>query len=263
MRPHLHPTHVFVLAAGRGSRLGSVGADTPKWLLDVGGQTIADRQLAAVERAQAEAAPIEAVRVITGHAAEEIERYLAARSGNGVSVLHNEEYATLNNWYSVLLALRGLERDPDARVVIVNGDLFADPGWIAAFLADAAGTDAESLIAADLERKLTDESMKVSLDAETGSAVAEIGKVGVERAAGEYVGMLMARGSVLTEFRRALERFVGEDASRDEWYERAVGLTAAAGVRWTIWPTPDGRWVEIDDDSDLHFAKELAGELAR
>src|SRR2546421_9309111 len=40
--------HVVILAAGRGSRLGAVAESTPKWLLDVGGSTIADRHLAAV-----------------------------------------------------------------------------------------------------------------------------------------------------------------------------------------------------------------------
>jgi choline kinase len=42
--------HLVVLAAGRGRRLGALGDDTPKWLLDVAGATLADRQLAAVRR---------------------------------------------------------------------------------------------------------------------------------------------------------------------------------------------------------------------
>ena len=36
------PTHVIVLAAGKGSRLGALGAETPKWLLQVGEATIAE-----------------------------------------------------------------------------------------------------------------------------------------------------------------------------------------------------------------------------
>ena len=60
----------------------------------------------------------------------------------------------------------------------------------------------------------------------------------------------MARGAALAAFRETLEAFVGDRSEQDEWYERAVGLTAAAGTPWFVWPTPDSDWVEIDDDAD-------------
>jgi choline kinase len=84
-----------------------------------------------------------------------------------------------------------------------------------------------------------------------------IGKVGVEEPVGEYVGMLMARGSTLQRLEQALQAFVGRRAAADEWYEAAVGATARSGARWTVWPMPSSRWVEIDDDSDLLAALEL------
>ena len=56
----------------------------------------------------------------------------------------------------------------------------------------------------------------------------------------------------------ALEAFVGAEERANEWYEGAVGRTAAAGSRWGIWPTPDGGWVEIDDLGDLAAAEALA-----
>jgi len=45
-------THVLVLAAGEGSRLGALGAETPKWLLGAGERTIADRRLVDGDRRQ-------------------------------------------------------------------------------------------------------------------------------------------------------------------------------------------------------------------
>lgn len=251
-------THVVVLAAGRGSRLGSFGEERPKWLLDVGGRTIAERQLAAVERARRQTeGSVAEVRVVTGHAAPEIERFLASRAANGVATLHNPDYATINNWYSVLLALR--EIPAGDRVVIVNGDLFVQPGWITEFLAASSITSTDSLIGVDLARTLTDESMKVEIDSARPARVSRIGKVGIDDGAGEYVGLLMARGPVLSAFRDALESFVGNESSVDEWYERAVGMTAAEGIEWTVWPTPDSRWVEIDDNADLELAIAMAG----
>ncbi len=245
-------THVIVLAAGRGSRLGTLGEHTPKWLLDVGGEVLAERQLDAITR---DAPAVASVRVVTGHAADAVERFLADRPGSGATTLHNADYARLNNWYSVLLALRAVAA-PDARVVVINGDLFAEPAAIGGFLAEVDRTDAEGLLAVDLERELTDESMKVELRAD--GTLARVGKVGLDAPAGEYVGMLMARGSVLAALRATLEAFVGRPEAVDEWYEGAVGRTAREGAAWRVWGMPSGRWVEIDDDDDLAAALELA-----
>jgi choline kinase len=250
-------TDIVVLAAGRGSRLGALGEDTPKWLLEVGDRTIADCHLESVELARRDSpSTIRSVQAVTGHAAEGIDKYLRQRLGL-VGTIFNPDYARLNNWYSVLLALDSLEPDPERRLVIINSDLYARPAWFADFIAEATRTPHESLIGIDLERELTDESMKVSVEEGPPMTVTGIGKVGIDNAAGEYVGLLMARGSVLEDFREALRGFVDRPEHDDEWYERAVGLTAAAGTPWVVHPMPDGDWVEIDDDGDYAAALEL------
>src|SRR4051812_21547868 len=205
-------THVVILAAGKGQRLGPLTEETPKWLLDVGGRTIAERQLEAIRRATDRlSGSLAPVRVVSGHAADTLERWLEQRDGHQLDVLHNVDYARLNNWYSVLLALRSFPAESNDRFVLFNGDLFAHPEWMAQFVIDAAAAEEESLIAVDLERNLTDESMKVAVDQSREGAAATlrlIGKVGVDHPVGEYVGMLMARGSVLHRFREMLESFV-------------------------------------------------------
>jgi choline kinase len=245
--------HVVVLAAGRGSRLGTLGAETPKWLLDVGGAPLAARHLEALALARAEG-QAGSLRVVTGHAAPAVEAFLATRPEAGLATVHNPDFARLNNWFSLLLALRAIP-DPEARVVVLNADLFVSPATVARFLADCGSTRAEGLLAVDFARELTDESMKVALRPD--GTLARIGKVGVEGAAGEYVGMLMARGSALLRLRAALEAFVGRPEAANEWYEGAVGSTAAAGTPWTAWAMPSSHWVEIDDDHDLAAAVEL------
>src|SRR2546426_12441233 len=100
--------HVVILAAGRGSRLGALAETTPKWLLEIGGSTIADRHLAAVgsrSRSNGSEPPASAV-VVTGHAREQVERFLRSRGDPAVHAVHNPEYARLNNWYSLLVGLR-------------------------------------------------------------------------------------------------------------------------------------------------------------
>jgi choline kinase len=245
--------HVVVLAAGRGSRLGALGGQTPKWLLPVAGRPIADRHLAGL----AAAAPhVASVRVVTGHAAPAIRRFLAGRSRPpAVDVVPNPDFEALNNWWSLLLALRELPED--GPVAVVNGDLLTHPDWLSGFLADAAAGPHDGLLAVDTQRRLTDESMKVALAPD--GALAGIGKVGVTDPVGEYVGILAARGPVLRALRARLEEFVGRPEAANEWYEGAIGRTAADGVLWHIWATPGSGWVEIDDDDDLSTAQALAG----
>jgi choline kinase len=246
------PVHVVVLAAGRGSRL-SGGGELPKWLLEVGGRTLADRQLEGVADASA-AGAVASVRVVVGHVGEAIESFLAERD-EPVAVVRNAEFAELNNWWSLLRALRELPED--GPVLVMNSDLLVEPAQIAAFVEAAAIGDADGLLCVDLERELTDESMKVSQAAD--GTLARIGKVDVDEPVGEYIGLLMARGGALRAVRERLESFVDHPGASNEWYEGAVGRTAADGVGWDIWPMPSGGWVEIDDDDDLDAANALIG----
>jgi choline kinase len=249
---------LVVLAAGRGRRLGALGDDTPKWLLDVAGNTLAERQLEAIERATGRSPGlVRSVNVVVGHSAPAIASFAAERSDPEIALVENPAFDELNNWYSLLLALRALERADDARIVVFNADLLARPEWFARFLLDSAGASGESLIAVDTARPLTDESMKVALGNGSPDLLGRIGKVGVEEPIGEYVGMFMVRGSARIRLTRRLEGYVGADGAVDNWYEHAIGETAADGVPWLVWPTPDSDWIEIDDEADFASALEM------
>jgi choline kinase len=250
-RTGVFPLHVVILAAGRGSRLAD-GEARPKWLLETAGRTLAERHLEGIAVA-AQSGAVASVRVVTGHVAEAIESFAVGH--DEIELVANPEYAELNNWWSLLRALR--ELPDEGPVAVLNADLLVDPRHVADFLFDAAAASAEALICVDLERELTDESMKVGRG--EGGVLAGIGKVGIDEAVGEYVGMLMARGPALAAMRAHLEGFVGRPECDDEWYEGAVGRSAAEGTEWRIWPMPSGDWVEIDDDDDLARARTLVG----
>lgn len=247
--PVSSPVHVVVLAAGRGSRLGALGEETPKWLLEVGGRTLADRQLEGIHAA---AEAVGSVSVVVGHARQAIGDALQGRPED-VRIIANAEFAELNNWWSLLRALR--ELPAEGPVLVLNADLLADAAHIAAFIRAASASDADGLVAVDHDRRLTHESMKVAQAAD--GTLTRIGKVDVDGAVGEYIGMLAARGPALRALREALEAFVGVAEAADEWYEGAVGRTALAGVAWRLWAMPSTGWVEIDDDEDLDAANAL------
>jgi choline kinase len=254
-------THIIILAAGRGSRLGALGADTPKWLLSVDGKTLADRQLEAAHQASStDPGDVASCRVVTGYAADAIARFLHERGRDDILIVENPLYATINNWYSLLLGLRSIPDDPATSVVVFNCDLLAPAASMAQFIQDSVNTDAETLIAVDLARELTDESMKVAVRSDSsnrGKILDHIGKIGVTDPVGEYVGMLMARGSALRHLHNTLESFVDAPEMSNAWYEQAVGQGASEGTAWNIWPMPDSQWIEIDDDADYAAAAEI------
>lgn len=254
--------HVVVLAAGRGSRMGGLGEDTAKWLIQVGERRIADRQLDAVQALRQQGdGRLASATVVTGHAAAGVEQYAQADAAQalGLQTLHNPRYLEANNWYTVLLAVEQLPaRD---RVVVMNGDLCARPEWLGAFLVAAGEASTDSLVAVDFARRLTDESMKVAAAEGPGGSrlLTRIGKIDVPDPVGEYVGLLMFGGDVRTALHDQLREFGTSPQHLNEWYEGAVGRTAAAGVPWTLWSTPDSDWYEIDDEKDHMAAVALLG----
>ena len=88
-----------------------------------------------------------------------------------------------------------------------------------------------------------------------------IGKVGVANPVGEYVGMFMVRGRARERLRASLEAYTGSADAVDHWYEHAIGDTAAEDVDWTVWPTPDSEWIEIDDEADYAAALRVEAAL--
>lgn len=258
---------VIVLAAGHGRRLGPLGGPGPKWLIEVAGEPIAERQLQAVEKALG---PDARVVVVVGHAAERVDSYCgrrAERSALRPTMVHNPHHASRNNWYSLLVgleALEALEEHRDDRVVVVlNSDLFAPPEWMATFLSAAADLrGAPGALAVDVERPLTDEAMKVeagSPDAFGRRWCTGIGKVGVSDPVGEYVGMAALAPAGRARVYDTLRRFTTDPVWDDAWYEGAFQQLSAVEPFLAVWPTPSSAWVEIDDGDDLQAASRLSG----
>lgn len=78
--------HGVILAAGRGTRLGSVVDDVPKPLLEVGGRPLIDRVIGALLHNG-----VNRITIVTGYLAEVLERHVAARWGAGVGFVRQEE----------------------------------------------------------------------------------------------------------------------------------------------------------------------------
>ncbi|TDT50830.1 sugar phosphate nucleotidyltransferase [Fonticella tunisiensis] len=91
----------IILAAGMGTRLRPLTYDTPKSLVKVAGEPMAERQIRFLKEKG-----IDDIIVVTGYLKEKFE-YLRERYG--VKLIHNDKYDVYNNVYTMYLVREYLE----------------------------------------------------------------------------------------------------------------------------------------------------------
>lgn len=111
-----------LLAAGAGTRLGSITRERPKCLLPVAGRTLLDRQLEALA-----AAGIDDVTVVAGFEAGQVVEAVAGRC----RVLINHDWATTNSIASLLLAAPDLAGHA---FLFQNADVIYSPDLMRRFI---------------------------------------------------------------------------------------------------------------------------------
>ncbi len=105
----------MILGAGLGTRLGEIGAATPKVLIDVGGRPLLQRHLEWLDEIQVDRAVIN-----VHHRAAEIEAFVARYSGRAEVVCVREEQL-LGTAGGVRNALPHLRPGP---ILVLYGDIF-------------------------------------------------------------------------------------------------------------------------------------------
>ena len=96
-----HPRRAVILAAGYGLRATPANRETPKGMIEIGGEPIAERTIRQLKEAG-----VEEITLVAGFMKEEYE-YLADQAG--VTVLFCGDYRDKNNLYSLAMAKDRLE----------------------------------------------------------------------------------------------------------------------------------------------------------
>ncbi|NLT54712.1 MAG: phosphocholine cytidylyltransferase family protein [Actinomycetales bacterium] len=236
-----------VLAAGAGRRLHPLTLDLPKTLLPVAGEdTILDIALHNLREVD-----VTEVAVVTGFAAERItERIdaLEARHGVRITPVFNDKAEIWNNAYSLYCARDALAEG----CLLVNGDT-VHPAGVERTLLENRGP--EILLAADTEKSLAEEEMKVILD--DSGRVRRISKLlDPATAAGEYIGVSLIEASVADKLADALRATFERDTGL--FYEDGYQEHADRGGDIRIAPIGTVDWVEVDNHDDLARAREIA-----
>jgi choline kinase len=107
----------IILASGVGRRLRPLTDQYPKSLLRVGGKTLIDYQLEALEKHG-----ICDIVITTGHLSKKLEDHVRKTGAASIQFVHNPEYERTNYIYSLWLT-KGLV---DEDIILLHGDLLFD-----------------------------------------------------------------------------------------------------------------------------------------
>ena len=219
----------LILAAGRGSRLGQNGNDTPKCLLEVGRRPIIEHQLQALAEAG-----IGPVGMVIGYCGDEIR----SRVGIQAEYIVNSKWHMTNSLYSFLLA-REWVRGP---LVILNSDILFDPEILNRLLAvegdaivydSTSGNGREHMKVSVADRRLVDMSKSVP----------------AELVSGENIGILCFSADAVDALFEKAQEIVNE-RGEDQWLGAAVRELARERTIRAV-DVKGLPWGEIDIPYDL------------
>jgi choline kinase len=238
----------MVLAAGAGKRLGSLTEDLPKTLLEVDG----DRTILDVALGNFRAVGLEEAVIVTGFASNRVDERLDAlseRHGLALRTVFNPKALEWNNAYSLWCAREEFGRG----VLLANGDT-VHPASVEATLLEGRNGD-DLVIALDRSKPLGEEEMKVHLT-EEGLLDAINKSLDPASAQGEYIGVTLIEPHAAQALADALQATFERDPQL--YYEDGFQELADRGGRVRGAAIGEVAWVEVDDDTDLARAREVA-----
>lgn len=226
--------NAIILAAGLGSRLGSLTAARPKCLLELHGRT-----LLRIQHQLLSACGVSNITVVTGHGAASIEREL----GNSANYLYYPEFATSNNLLTLRHAIGLLEGD----VVILFSDVLIG---VAALRRCLLSPHAACLMIDTSECR--PDTMRVQID---GRRLLGVGSdIPPETSQGNFIGIAKFSATATPELRRQISRVADQPAYRDAYYTAVLPALSEAGYAVGFVDIAGFPWIEIDSPADYQRA---------
>lgn len=238
----------IILAAGMGSRIKPLTDNCPKSLLKVGGKTILERMLSRIQDCG-----ITEVIFVLGYLEGQIRDYVTSQfPGIDATFVVNEAFSTTNTGYSLMLALRHTQ---GATIVKFDADVVFD----VRILRHLIDSDHETCLCIDKHIQLDAEEIKVTIDDD--NRVMKVSKsVPPKDAIGESIGIEKICGPITLTLLAHLEKFMGDPAHHQEYYEASYERLIATGAPFHTLDISGLNWVEIDTKEDYALAHELFGQ---
>jgi choline kinase len=225
----------IVLSAGQGSRLLPVTATRPKCLIEVGGQTLLERQVTALA-----AAGIKRALVVTGYRHEQVDEALRIPQPLAVETRFNPFWAVASSIGSVWMARDRLQ----APFCLVNGDTLFDPEILAAALASPGaglGLVVEAIDAATYDDML--------VRVENGAVRAVAKNLPETDATHRSLGLVLAADG-FAAYAQALDVLIAERNGAGAYHHDVVHRLAQDRSVAAI-ERAEGFWQEVDRPEDI------------
>jgi L-glutamine-phosphate cytidylyltransferase len=239
----------IILAAGRGSRLGRLGDDRPKCLIELDGKPLIERQVAALRRGGADA-----IGVVRGYRAESIAL-------PGLSYFSNERWAETNMVMSLAMAADWLRAGP---VIVSYADIF----YRTELISGLAAAHGQLVVTYDRAwRRLWSRRFADPLaDAETFriDAAGQLLEIGgktrvIEEIEGQYMGLLKFTPDAWGVVESLLNSL--DPAIRDRLDMTGLLSRLLAGKHLSINTfATEGNWGEIDNPEDAALYQTMIRE---
>lgn len=247
-------TNFIVLAAGQGQRLRPLTDDRPKCMVEVKGRPMLEWQIAT-----AKATGITHLNVVRGYKADVIDYA-------GIQYFTNERYETTNMVESLWCAESVFEAD----FIVSYGDIVYHDNVLESLAQD----DHPIAVVIDKEwqgywerrfENILDDAESLSLD--SGGNIRSIGQEpkSVDAIEGQYIGLMAFRREGVDALRELYNRAKNGDMSPfrtqrtfENFYMTDI-LQALIDTGFPVFAVECNRgWLEVDSQSDLRLAEELA-----
>ena len=238
-----------ILAAGRGSRLGHLGDDRPKCLVELEGKPLIERQIAALRRGGADE-----IGVVRGYRAEMIDF-------PGLSYFANQRWAETNMVMSLAAAAPWLRSGP---VIVSYADIF----YRSELVRGLAGAPGQLVISYDRawRRLWTRRFADPLADAETFriNAAGQLLEIGgkttrIEDIEGQYMGLLKFTPPAWSAVEVLLSTLDAPIRDRLDVTGLLHRLLAGKELPIATFGT-NGQWGEIDNPEDVAMYQSMVRE---
>ena len=229
----------IIMAAGKGSRLGTLTDEYPKAFLEIQGIKLLEYNIALLHNNG-----IRDIVLVTGYKNEQMEHLV--KNIDGVICAYNPFYEMMNVLGSFYMAQHMLKIDD---TVYMHADTLCSPD----IFNDMMQVDADMVLPVDY-KQCDEEAMKVYT---SNGRIVEISKqIPLDKAEGEFIGIAKLKHTVIEDIKLAAKQLM-HDKEFMSYFEGAIQELIKLN-KYNIMPiATQGRfWGEVDFLEDYQYVKE-------